>query len=535
MPGCGGGGGGTEVSGNLALFVTDDLSTNYDHVWVTIHEVELEGSSGSTNVFNSSAGIPVDLRSLNDGSSLFSLLGTANVPDGNYTIAKVKMAKGLTLFSTGATTGTNVEFIDALDSGTGKVLLNVPLAGGLSVVGNTNLVLDFDLSQWTEAAGKVTPVVVKGSGSGIDDSNNHVSEDFKGTISGISGAAPNLTFGLSGIRVKTTSSTVIFREDGAGSAQLSNGQLVEVEGKFDTANHIFVASKVKIEDGATSGEDKAKGVIVGSISASGGVMTIEFARGFVPGATTLNLTFGSSTVYFNSVGLPIPAGEFFALLGDGNYIEVEGTVSVNNLNMTVRKAKIEDDGNNQLPEVKGNVVSINSGAGTFVITPTEWYGLSLNPSVSLTVTTQSAVKYKDIDGNVINKTQFFAALQVGGKVKVEGNQTPTGFSAIELQIRDVNSSNGGGGANESEIRGGLVSKDFANLTLVVRLSSWTGFAGSLNSEITVKMNSNATYRLGNSEVTASEFFSSITIGSVVESEGIYSGSQLAARKAKLDD
>lgn len=534
--GCGGGGGGTTATGNLAVFVTDDLSTNYDHVWVTIHEVELEGASGSFKVFNSDAGVQVDLRSLNNGANLFSLLGTGSIPDGSYTTAKIKMAKALVLYPTGATSGTNATFIDSLDNGTGKSLLTTTLTGGLSVAGNTSLVLDFDLSQWTLVAGKVTPVVVKGSGNGLDDLSNHLSEDFKGTISGLAGTAPNFTFGLSGIRVKTNSNTVVFREDGAGSATLSNGLLVEVEGVYSTTDNALVASRVKIEDGSgVSGEDKAKGKVSGSISSAGGMMTVEFARGFIPAATKLNLTFSNTTVYFNHAGLPIPSTEFFGLIGDGHEIEVEGIVSNDNLTMAVRKAKIEDETLGDLPEVKGVVVSKNETAGSFVITPTEWYGISLSGNSNLTVTTASAVKYKDIDGNVITKSQFFAAMQVGGKVKVEGTQTTTGFAAKELQIRDNNSSNGGGGANEAELRGGFVSKDFANLTLVVRLSSWFGFDGAVNSNITVKMNSNATYRLGNTDVSASEFFSSISAGAVIEAEGIFNGTQLAARKAKLDD
>src|SRR5437762_31947 len=96
LVGCGGGSGGSATTGGnvpgnarVGIFVTDDLTADYDHVWVTIKKVELQGAGGSVTVYDDAAGRTVDLRALNDaGTQKFALLGEASIPAGTYASAE---------------------------------------------------------------------------------------------------------------------------------------------------------------------------------------------------------------------------------------------------------------------------------------------------------------------------------------------------------------------------------------------------------------------------------------------------------------
>ncbi|MCA0361011.1 MAG: DUF5666 domain-containing protein [Armatimonadetes bacterium] len=541
LTGCGGGGSGSGGgSTGVSFFITDNLSTNFDHVYVTIHEVELEYAGGSTKVFESDAGTTVDLRALNNGSNLFSLLGVSSVPNNTFTGARVSVANTASIIATGQTNATQYPFLPSLVGGNGRARLNVTFPAPITLSTGSNIVLDFDLSQWTiNGSGQIVPVVLLHNGSGVDDLNRQTDEDFKGTISALEGSAPTQAFTLNmplgrTLRVSTTADTTVLNDNGAPNAVLANGQTVEVYGKFSLAAGRIVARLVKIEDGqGAGGDDKVKGPTRNGNAATG---TLEIkavdVRGFLPTNLWVNVTSNTNTAYFNDAGRSIPKAAFFEAIGLGAKAEAEGAYNDDTNTLLARKLKLEDFEGDDGAEIKGTASEKNAQAGTFRVTLTEWSGFNGAPGVVVPVETGPNTTYRNNDGATLTKTQFFEQLTNGGGVKVEGYIENGVMKAKKAQLR----TNVGGGGGQAEAKGTASGANSTARTYTLRLSSWFGFNGSLNQDVAVTMTENATYRNDNGEsITKNAFFELIANGAIVEVEGTYSNGAFTGVKAKIDD
>ncbi|MCB0824995.1 MAG: DUF4382 domain-containing protein [Armatimonadetes bacterium] len=536
MVGCGGGGGSATSGQPLNVFITDDLNAGYDHVWVSIKQIDLVSAGGNTTVYQST-GQSVDLRSLNNGNSLFQYLNVASIPAGSYTSARVTMDKRLTLFTTGSTTGNQVQFDDSLVSGDNATVV-VNFATPFDVVNGGNLVLDFDLSQWVLNNGKVTPVVAQGSTSGLNDPNRHVGEDFKGTIGNLSGTAPAQTFELRlgtgrNILVTTDATTVIFREDGNGSPVLSNNIVVEVRGSFTPSTGRLDAKSVKIEDGI-QGEDKVKGLVTStSVPANGITVDASFVRGFIPSEATVKVIFTANTTFFSYGGLPISEAEFRALLGSGNpKVEAEGTYNSTTNELTARKVKLEDDDINE-DEAKGPAIEDNEPEGTLTYTVNEWSGFAYTFGSPITAKANGSTTYRAANGDDMTKSEFFAAVSAGTPVKVEGAFDGTFLNAKRMEIRN---SNGGGGGDDDEARGNTSNLNLGNRSFTMSIVSWSGFNGSSGQSINVVIQQGAFLRGSNNEtLTIEQFFSQLANNPYAEVEGVYNNGTFTAVKAKIED
>ena len=247
MAGCGGGstsGGGTSTkSARIGVFVTDDLGA-YDHVWVTVKSVVLVGPSGSTAVYDDPTGKLVDLAGLHGTTgSIFEFLGLGSAPAGTYTRALVTLDDNLTLFPAGATVALDRTFKGATG---GSKVVEVEVEGqGEEIAGDDSLVIDFDLSRWTDDGTTVTAVAAVRGHEGLDDVARHKGEEAKGTISGLTATGFTLTGRGLPITVTIDANTAVF----GGATALANGQRVEVRGAFATANQTLAATSVKVEDG----------------------------------------------------------------------------------------------------------------------------------------------------------------------------------------------------------------------------------------------------------------------------------------------
>ena len=93
-------------SSSVGMFVTDNISNQFDHVWVTIKKVELLGAGGSITLFSDVSGKVVDLRALNvNGTSQFDFIGLKSVPPGTYSTVSFTLDENLTVFPTGSPVG----------------------------------------------------------------------------------------------------------------------------------------------------------------------------------------------------------------------------------------------------------------------------------------------------------------------------------------------------------------------------------------------------------------------------------------------
>ncbi|MBX3115528.1 MAG: DUF4382 domain-containing protein [Fimbriimonadaceae bacterium] len=545
IAGCGGGGGSTGSSSGVSMFVTDNLDAGYDHVWIRIHEIELEHSGGSTKVFDSSAGQVVDLRALNNGSSnLFQFLGVSSFPSQPVTSIKFTVGRNLELFTTGATTSTTAAFASTFDLPNGKSRFTVTPGTPISATAGSSVTFDFDLSQWNLSGGFVTPVVTIFSGSGLDNPANHINEDFKGTVSNLGGTSPNFTMTVttasgSAVPVRTDVNTVILNSNGAPSPTIANGKVVEVRGTFSTTTRAFLATVVKIEDGpANSDEDKVKGLVrnanFGSLQFE---VKAELVRGFLPSDLWVLIQTNSSTRFFNRGGVVITAQEFFAALSSGS-AEVEGTYDSNTNTMTALKAKLEDGaGDDGYQEARGGATLWNESAGTISISMSEWEGFAGSLGGNLNITTNGSTQYRDENGTTVSKATFFGAITAGRVVKVEGTYSGGTILAKRVEFRNSGGGGGGGGGNDPhEIHGYLSNINPEARSFTVTLVSWSGFNGGHGTQINVTMNSNATYRNDNGDsINQATFFAALLAGGLVEVDGSVSGSNMTGVKAKLDD
>ena len=405
--GCGGSGGGTGSlpGGNVSAFATDNMNAGFSHVWVKIKKIDLTGASAAANIFDESStgGRLVDLRTLRDSTGArFLMLSTANVPAGSYTGATVTMDKNLSVVTTGSAVATDATFDGA--TGTEKVL-NVTFRAPINPASRPKVVIDFDLSSWNLVGGVVTATgdlfAKHGHEDGIGDASRHEQDDYSGTVSALSGTAPNQTFTISkggrSINVATDASTVIYNNNGSDNPTLLAGEKVEVTGAFDTTNSVLKATRIKIEqEHEADNEAQIDGVVISSDPTTGTInATIDSADGFLPQATAAIIKTTDTTKFFGPSGIMVTRGEFLALLTNHvTRIEAEGTTT-DGVTLSAVRVKIEDgshhgggDGgdHHHEAELKGSVSNLNLDAKTFDLTVSRWEGASLTAGTVVKVT-----------------------------------------------------------------------------------------------------------------------------------------------------
>lgn len=475
--GCGGGGGSTDTGGNggnggngggagtVSVFATDNLVAGYDHVWVAVKRVELTGPSGERVIFDEPEGRVIDLRSLRDEAGRrFRLLSNRAISSGQFTGLRVTVAETATVFTTGATAGTEATFEGSAD---GNKVLALTFPSPKMVGGGNRLIVDFDLANWDLEGGTISATngaylaVVDDTSLGNID--RHDRDEYKGTIGGLAGTAPNQTFtltqGANTVRVVVDANTAIFNENGAASPSLTNGVRVEVYGAFSQTDNAIVASRIKI-DNENDDDNEIKGRITSFVAANN-TISIDLIRssGFVPTTTAITVQYADGIRFFGRRGTRFTVDEFEAALQNGGFIEAGGTL--NGDVFTATKLKIEDgddhgghhgggggggdhDGE---AEVRGAASAIDATAGTFNVAAVEWEGMILNNGQSVKVVIGGGAELK-VNGDNVTRAAFFTALAGGAQVKVEGTydaDTQT-LTATEAKI----GGNGGGGGGDDD-------------------------------------------------------------------------------------
>ena len=250
LAGCGGGATpSASGTGRATILITDSFREDFSQVWATIYRVELVAADGTAvTVFDDSTGKQIDLKTLRDATGArYAFLSSASVPAGTYTGVKVTVGPTMQLIKAGSTTGTPLTVDTALPKdGSGNPIISTtfrtPKTLGPTA---TNVCIDFDLARFVLRGSNVIPALAEGTGEGLNDFRRHESDDYHGTVSGLTGTAPTLSFTLTQrdgttVTVVTTASTALF------GAALANGTGVEVEGTLDTTTQNLVATKVEV-------------------------------------------------------------------------------------------------------------------------------------------------------------------------------------------------------------------------------------------------------------------------------------------------
>ena len=352
LAGCGGSGAGSSTTaGRVTVLATDSPREDYGHVWATIYHVELtpQGGGAPVVVFDNSAGVTLDLKTLRDASGArYSFLSSASVPAGVYTGASVTVASIMQLIKTGQTTGTSltVDSSVARDA-SGNAVIPVTFRSAKTITATaTNVCIDFDLARFIVRGSNILPFVVEGDGAGLNDPARHEKDDYHGTVSGISGTAPSYSFTLTmgsgqAVTVTTTAATALY------GAALTDGAKIEVEGTLDTAAQTLVATKLEVRGTGSISEDRKTpraGGTASALNATAGTfsLTIKRAGGFTVSGTTVNVVTNASTVFRGDKGATLTAADFYTTLATTPNVGIEGTYDATTNTLTATKARAFD-------------------------------------------------------------------------------------------------------------------------------------------------------------------------------------------------
>ena len=542
LAGCGGGGGGSLGAAGLNVFLTDDFSDDFDQVWVTVYEVEItDGAGGNTTVFTSADGVVVDLANLSDGAARFLYLGTGPLAADEYIGMHVTLGRDLTLVPTGLTSGEACTFDPALDFGVDQTRISFTFGGPFAFPVDEDIVVDFDLSQWTKNLTVVTPVLTEGSTTGLDDQSRHEEDDYHGTVAGLSGTATSLTFTLNrpeggSFSVVTDTDTVVYNEDGSTSPSLANGQRVEVTGTFSPVNERILAISIKIEDGDLGDDDdfEVEGTTQDFVEANLTFdVLIREAEGFVPTEGIVHVQISQSTRFSTKSGISMTLGEMVALLNGGSIeVEVEGTYDEPSNTITATKMKLHFQGAGaHEAEARGTASIIDTDLGTFVLALQEWSGFSSSQGSGINVTTDGFTTFEGPEGEDWTSTQFFAELEIGGIVKVHGEFLDGTIAADRVRLRSAD-----GSGNNDDAEGYATAWDESLGTITIDLTEWFGFAGAFGAEVVIQTTGTTVYRALNGDtITKAAFFAALATGVVVDAEGTYFEGVLTADRVRLED
>lgn len=545
--GCGGGSGGDGARGDVGVFVTDDLNTFYEAVWVTVLKVDLQTQSGGfVNVFDDPNGRVVNLRALNDGNQRYSFLGKDRVPEGAYAGIRFTLDKDVRITASGGGSAQARVFdpiyINRLNAE--QAILTLTFGAPRTVSGTSNdIIVDFLLSSWTENGTLIqNAVLTEGAGANFNDESRHDEDDWDGSIAGLSGTSPNFTFTLNlesnnSITVTTNSATTVYNNNGSLNPQLANGKRVEVRGTWSPSTRTVLATSIKIKapgDDDNDDEDEAMGLAV-DVDVLGGTFDIELGEveGFLPTQPVVHVATSSATHFRSHDGMPMSQSQFFNAIAAGNvHVEVEGTWSIATNTITAFKAKIEDDDDGEHEAAaRGSANTINAIDGTFRIALTEWEGFSGSAGMQINIVTNAATQFKNIDGQEVTQAEFFALLATAARVEASGTFNNGTILAEDARIR-------GPGGGQAEALGTVSNINSGSLSFDLTGIFWSGFTMPAGQLIHVVMSGSATYRDadGNS-MTASAFFGALSAGMSVEVEGSFNAgtATLTATKAKIED
>jgi hypothetical protein len=259
LAGCGGGGGsseggspsGTAQTGTVAVFVKDGPADQFEHIWVTITQVELLPVSGSPVViYDNPSGCRIDI--LDHRNEDFLLKIHRSVPAGQYSKIRLRVSD-IELAPASPTTEVKLP--------SGKIDLNPREPFTVAPGGTLSIRLDIDANKAIHVhpskAGRYIfrPVVFVDIESGYPAAI--CPKVVHGTITSLTKNSLNQTTGFTmalednrgTLDVKVNSGTEIFLSYGdfGEASDLAVGQEVRVRGRMD-ASGALVASLVIIGD-----------------------------------------------------------------------------------------------------------------------------------------------------------------------------------------------------------------------------------------------------------------------------------------------
>lgn len=410
------------AQGTLTLFATDDFSDDYSAVWVRVYQVDLVDSGGvSVTVFSSKDGETINLSALSDGQPIYKLLGTIQVPVNTYVLANVIVNPELRVVPRGSRTAQVVFFDSGFSSSSVRSRIPVRFDAPLLISRETNLTLDFDLSQWRLIDGTVIPVVVNGKNDGILDPSRHTSGIAKGFISCLTGPLGTRHFILTfadgrSVSATTNSSTIIYHEDGTGNPVLVDKQLVEITGTYDPTTRTVAAAEIQIDDYTT--DQKVVGPVEWMTQYAMKV-NVRFLSGLFPYETEISVRITSDTQTYISGGLEISMNAFLdyynAITNSGPQLEVEVEGQYDEGTRTLVATRIRAKGTGGV--LKVFISSLDQATQSLTGVVQMWSGFELTQGLNVTAQFDASTQFYD-NQSAVTAAQFFQTVQPDTKVSL---------------------------------------------------------------------------------------------------------------------
>ncbi len=260
-----GGGGTTTSSTGAGLYITDDITTDFQQVIVTIYKVEFQRAADKSLVtaFEDPQGITYDLTEL---SGILEKIGT--LPAGTYNRVFITVGESLILVDdSGVQISPDPTFAENRWTACSDGQCVIEVTGAANVVDNQRVVLDFDLKRFVydSVTNTVAAKIVLDADCSEHERHMEVKEDdydLKGLVQAVSDGsfdlmvfkARHITLSSNVVTVLVDSSTEFTCDDDddrvdcpvSSLTDLKPGMKVEVEGSWNGSE--FEATLVEVDE-----------------------------------------------------------------------------------------------------------------------------------------------------------------------------------------------------------------------------------------------------------------------------------------------
>lgn len=335
--------------GKVSMFVTDDLSTAYKEVWVTLHKVEVKSEQQSYELFNSEAGEVINLSEL---AGIGSLLNISSLPAGSYSHFEIKLAREVTLVALDGTQQT-VSFAKAGD----KEFVNIDVHGELVIVAgaSSSFALDFDLSKFVVNQDNEIVAHVRYVRDVFKEMREHIA-DVKGEVTAVAENSFTLKLMRSDeeLQVAYNELTLMRGADDQALTTITVGMRLKVYGEFNEDLTVLNAIKIverDMDEATDANIVELKGIIE-SVSNKELVLNV-MQSDVVPGSDLVTIALTELTRYYSGDS---------STLTEGQEVEIKARVgddgSYTALRVSIEGAGCDDHAGDAYVEARAKVISL---------------------------------------------------------------------------------------------------------------------------------------------------------------------------------
>ncbi len=495
--------------GSVSVLITDDLSRNYNEVWVEVRSISAVAPDGQRVVlFEDATGRTFNLSQL---VNIGTLVDTQVVTPGTYTSFEIVLSNGVTLVDPSG------NLLEARFDQSGSPVHTVTVNGNLVVDPNrsSTLVLDFDLANFTydSATNTVTPVVIQKDPNALAQAVASLRGEIRSIdgpdrfVLAPAGGGAVITVSLHNSAAVTDPATNTIAPD---TTPLQNGMAVRVSGGYDADSRTITAISVVIERSTTPVvlRHEVEGYVT---SVAGSVVELDVKEAtFRPGSNILAIDVGNALFTKGDLAM-LAAGQSVEIKGDwdGNAFSA-AVVEIEGAPRNAAGHGYDDD----YAEIEGTVTDVTDTTVTLTVREYEHTsGVAVGQSITVD---RSNAWYKYGDAS---------CLASGMGIEIKGAFSRDSMTAFVIEYDDNSCYGAYGGGGYAEIEG--IVTDMTDTTVTLTVQEYEHTSGiTVGQSITVDR-SDVWYKDGD--------VSCLVPGRRIEVEGSYDGTVMDAFVIEFED